>query len=37
MMIEKKFAPEMKVMMSVRPRILGACLRRAGNMGYLAP
>ena len=35
--IETKFAPEMKVMTSVKARILGSCLRREGNMGNFAP
>ena len=33
---EKKLAPEMKVMTSVKVRMRGDCLRRAGNMGYVA-
>lgn len=37
MIIEKKLAPEIKVMTRVRARIRGACFRRDGNMGYLAP
>jgi hypothetical protein len=37
MIIEKKLAPEMNVMTRVRARILGACFRRDGNIGYLAP
>ncbi len=32
--IEKKLAPEMKVITRVRARMRGACLRRAGNIGY---
>lgn len=35
-MIEKKFAPEIKVMTSVRARMRGACCRRRGNIGNLA-
>ena len=37
MMMEKKLAPEMKVMTRVRARIRGACFRREGNIGCLAP
>lgn len=37
MMTEKKFAPEMNVMMRVRPRVRGSCFKRVGKMGYLAP
>jgi len=33
---EKKLAPEMKVMTRVKARMRGDCLRRAGNIGYLA-
>ena len=36
MRIEKKLAPEMKVITSVRARVRGACLRRLGNMGNFA-
>lgn len=36
MRMEKKLAPEMNVMTSVRTRVQGACFMRLGNMGYLA-
>lgn len=36
-MIEKKFAPLINVITKVKAKMRGACLRRDGNMGYLAP
>ena len=37
MSTEKKLAPEMKVITSVKPRILGFAFNPLGKIGYFAP